>query len=219
MKQEDFTAFARLLTAVADTVGRSRPGHEAIAMTFDALCSYDYERVKKAYMAHIAGPEGRFWPTPSHIVELLRGTPQDRSALAWALVEKMLASNAGTRESVRFPAPEYHWAIQQMGGWIELGAKYEESDRKEAAFLSREFREYYSIAEKAHPAWKEVPDYLSGEWEATGAATPTAKKVRIVGTGELVPREKIIALTEGKDKERAAEQLAASIQALAGGKE
>ena len=219
MKQEDFTAFARLLTAVADTVGRNRPGHEAIAMTFDALREFDFERVKQAYMMHIASPEGRFWPTPSHIVEMLTGTPQDRAAVAWALVERMLRSNAGVKESVRFPAPEYHWAIQQMGGWIELGAKYEECDRKEAAFLGREFRDFYVIAERAHPDWSRVPAYLAGEFEANGAAIPTAKKVRLVGTGELIPREEVFSLTENGRSALAAKQLAASIAALAGGAE
>ena len=139
MKQDEYKDFEELMKAAAGAIGRPAPEAGALMLSFDALRKYRFEQVREAVMAHLAGPDGRYMPTPSHIVERIEGKPDDRAALAWALVERVLMSNAGTRESVRFPTPEYHWAIVQLGGWLALGDKYEDGDARDAAFMVKHF--------------------------------------------------------------------------------
>ena len=218
MTNDDFEAFAQLVTAAADAVGRTAPTKNAIMFIFDALKKYSLEQVQGAYRAHFQGPEGRFWPTPSHIVEQIEGKPEDRAALAWALVEKALSSYNGAYESVRFPLPAYHFAIEKLGGWITLSDKYNDGSKRDVAFLAKEFKQFYTLGEKAARGWESVPPYLVGIWEDEGSERPTAKKVRMIGSGELVMREKVPALSSGGDRTQQRRRLADNIAALAGAK-
>ena len=48
MTNDDFEAFAQLVTAAADAVGRTAPTKNAIMFIFDALKKYSLEQVQGA---------------------------------------------------------------------------------------------------------------------------------------------------------------------------
>lgn len=190
MTKDDFTAFAGLMNSAADAIGRSKPTKDAVTMTFDLLSRFDFEQVRRAYNAHLSGPDGRFWPTPSHIIEQIDGKPQDRAAVAWAMVEREMNAAHGY-ESVRFPQPAYHYAIDQMGGWISLTDKYDGASVREVQFLFQKFAQFYGIAERLGIGWEDVPEYLVGVYEKEKSGRPAGKKVRLAETGEFIPHEEL----------------------------
>ena len=143
-------------------------------------------------MAHFRSPEGRYWPTPAHIVEQIEGKPEDIAAVAWSLVARVL-NNGGSYKSVRFPYPAYHYAIEQLGGWTELGDKYDDCNTREAMFLAKEFKQFYLLAGRAGANWDTVLPYLPGIYEEEDNPRPMAKKVLIVATGEFIPRDEFLA--------------------------
>lgn len=190
MNTNDFEQFSEIVTAAADAVGRPAPGKNAMMLLFGTLQAYSLEQIKAAYMAHFRSPEGRYWPTPAHIVEQIEGKPEDIAAAAWALVARLL-DNGGSYKSVRFPFPAYHYAIEQMGGWIELGDKYDDCNTREAMFLAKEFKQFYLMAGRAGVSWETEQPYLVGIYEDEKSPRPMGKKVLIVETGEFIPREQL----------------------------
>lgn len=191
MHTDDFEQFSEIVTAAADAVGRPALGKNAMMLLFGTLQAYSLEQIKAAYMAHFRSPEGRYWPTPAHIVEQIEGKPEDIAAAAWAVVSRLL-NNGGSYKSVRFPCPAYHYAIEQMGGWIELGDKYDDCNTREAMFLAKEFKQFYLLAGRAGANWDTVLPYLPGIYEEEDNPRPMAKKVLIVATGEFVPRDEFL---------------------------
>ena len=198
MTQEDFQKFATIMTAAAETVGKKAPGEGALGLSFAALKKYSIEQVKAAVAAHLSGPEGRFMPTPSHIVEQIEGRPEDRAAIAWATVERELKLGKGY-ESVRFPLPAYHYAVEQMGGWIALSDKYDAATVRDVQYLAAKFAQFYGIAERLGADWGDVPEYLVGVFEHERSGRPEAKRVRIAETGEFIPHEELFRRLDGKN--------------------
>lgn len=191
MKQDEFEKYCELMRAAAETVGRQAPGGAALTLSFEALKKYELTQIHEALTAHLRGPEGRYMPTPSHIVEQIEGKPEDIAAVAWSLVARVL-NNGGSYKSVRFPFPAYHYAIEQMGGWIELGDKYDECSTREAMFLAKEFKQFYLMAGRG-VSWETEQPYLVGIYEDEKSPRPMGKKVLIVETGEFIPRDAFLA--------------------------
>lgn len=192
MTREDYKEFCNFMGAAAEAVGKQSPSDAALMLSFEALKKYDIEQIHGALTAHLTGPEGRFLPTPSHIVEQIEGKPEDIAAVAWSLVARVL-NNGGSYKSVRFPYPAYHYAIEQLGGWIELGDKFDDCNTREAMFLAKEFKQFYLLAGRAGANWDTVLPYLPGIYEEEDNPRPMAKKVLIVATGEFIPRDEFLA--------------------------
>lgn len=210
MNTSDFEQFCEIVKAAADAAGRPAPNKNGLTFLFGVLKRYDLEQVKGAYMAHFRSPEGRFWPTPAHIIEQIDGKPEDVAAAAWSLVERMLKQ--GPYRSVRFPAPAYHYAIEHLGGWIDLGDRYADCDTRDAMFLAREFKRFFLMAGRAGADWDNVPAYLPGIYENENSPRLAARKVLIVETGEAVPRETF------SGRQEPHEELAAGLSELIAGK-
>lgn len=192
MTREDYKEFCNFMGAAAEAVGKQSPSDAALMLSFEALKKYELTQIHEALTAHLRGPEGRFMPTPSHIVEQIEGKPEDIAAVAWSLVARVL-NNGGSYKSVRFPFPAYHYAIEQLGGWTELGDKYDDCNTREAMFLAKEFKQFYLLAGRAGANWDTVLPYLPGIYEEEDNPRPMAKKVLIVATGEFVPRDEFLA--------------------------
>lgn len=190
MTQDEFQKFARLMRDAAEAVGKAAPGDGALALSFEALKKYSFEQVRRAIVVHMASLEGRFMPTPSHIVEQIEGKPQDRAAVAWAMVEREMDASKGY-ESVRFPRPAYHYAIEHIGGWISLTDKYTGAGVRDVQILFQKFAQFYGIAERLGISWEDVPAYLVGFYEHEKTGRPAAKKVRIAETGEFIPHDEL----------------------------
>ena len=200
MTQENYKEFCNIMAAAAETVGRQRPSGPALTISFEALKKFSIEQIQAAISAHLSGPNGRFMPTPSHIVEQIEGRPEDRAAVAWALVERLLNAVGGAYESTRFPLPAYHYAIEQLGGWIALGDKYADASPRELQFLSQKFMQFYGIAERSGLDWGGVPEYLVGIFEDERSGRREAKKIRIAQTGVFMPREDFMRSLDHSDE-------------------
>lgn len=198
MTQKDYAEFTAILNGAADALAKNRPSKDAIMMTFDILSRFDLEQVRQAYKAHLAGKDGRYWPTPSHIVEQIEGRPEDRAAIAWATVERELKLGKGY-ESVRFPLPAYHYAVEQMGGWIALSDKYDAATVRDVQYLAAKFAQFFGIAERLNADWGDVPEYLVGVFEHERSGRPEGKKVRIAETGEFIPHDELFRRLDGKN--------------------
>lgn len=94
MNQRDFDPFTELLTTVADYYGRKlEPG--TIQLYWNALCSFDFEVVKRLFTEHIQ--TNRFMPAISELLDVLRtmdGRPNVEEA--WATVAKSLNDEGAT---------------------------------------------------------------------------------------------------------------------------
>lgn len=211
MTQGDFQKFAILWRAAAEAVGKKAPGEGALALSYEGLKRFSLDQIKAAVAAHLAGPEGRFMPTPSHIVEQIEGRPEDRAAVAWATVERELKIGKGY-ESVRFPLPAYHYAIEQMGGWISLSDKYDAGSARDLQYMAQKFAQFYGIAERLGADWGDVPEYLVGVFESERSGRPEAKKVRIAETGEFITHDELF---RRLDSEGSPEQAALEGQTVA----
>ena len=190
MTRDDYKEFCNFMGAAAEAVGKQSPSDAALMLSFEALKKYSIEQIQGAIAAHLAGPDGRFMPTPSHIVEQIDGKPQDRAAVAWALVEREMDVAKGY-ESVRFPLPAYHYAIEQIGGWISLTDKYDGASVRDVQILFQKFAQFYGIAERLGISWEDVPAYLIGFYEHEKSGRPAGKKVRIAETGEFIPHDEL----------------------------
>lgn len=125
----------------------------ALKVWWDALKPFDFDAVNQALGMHCINPDnGQYLPKPSDVVKLLRGSTQDSALVAWSKVDTAVRT-VGTYSSVSFDDPIILRVLQDMGGWIALGAKKEE----EWPFIAREFenryRGYVMRPEIEYPRW------------------------------------------------------------------
>lgn len=168
-KATDWGAFCDMITAAAKVTRTRPPDNAGLTLFFDLLAGYSLEQVQAAMAAHLVGAEGKYFPTPAHIVQQLRGTEAERAELAWRRVVAAV-SRWGCYESVRFPTPAYHFAIRELGGWERLVAMVNEMTDKELEFFGQKFAKLYSMGErcaswKAAPGREAVPPYFPGSFE------------------------------------------------------
>jgi Domain of unknown function (DUF6475) len=136
-----------------------------VQIWLNCMEQYDYEKVSKAFSAHIATPEGgQFMPKPADIVKQLSGTVTDRSALAWGKAYEAM-SRVGAYTDVVFDDPAIHAAIQDLGGWPKVCR----GETKDIGHLMHRFCEFYKAYAKL-PQF-EYPRQLHGDRAADAEFT------------------------------------------------
>ncbi len=173
-KATDWGAFCDMIIAAAKVTRTRPPDNAGLTLFFDLLAGYTLEQVQAAMAAHLVGAEGKYFPTPAHIVQQIQGTEAERAELAWRRVVAAV-SRWGSYESVRFPTPAYHFAIREIGGWERLVAMVSEMTDKELEFFGQKFAKLYSMGErcaswKAEPGRVAVPPYFPGSFECENRA-------------------------------------------------
>lgn len=153
MQTNEKPQFAALISNVYDFYGK--PVTEFVISTWwEALKAYDYAAVSRAFNQHAVNPEdrqGEFCPRPAHIIKMISGTASDSALVAWSKVEKAVA-RVGVYESVVFDDPLIHRVIEDMGGWVRMGAHTE----SEMVFVGKEFANRY----RGYRMRSETPEYL-----------------------------------------------------------
>jgi hypothetical protein len=163
----DWKEFYGLILAADDMMRAGPRGEAAISLMFSVLSDYGMADVRAAVGKHVKGSP---YPVkPADIVSLIDGAPDERSLLAWETFLRA-AERYGCYDSVRFPDPAYHYAIQHMGGWERLSEELHRMTDKEIQFRSRDWRRLYEAGLRI-AAWggergkERVPEYLWGFFE------------------------------------------------------
>jgi len=164
MSPQDSIKFASLISNVY-AFYRQDHSEFALSVWWEAMKPFDFEAVSDALSRHCVNPDtGQFMPKPADVVRLLRGSTQDGALVAWAKVDRAVRT-VGTYRSVAFDDPAINAVLQDMGGWVALGAKTED----EWPFVAKEFenryRGYRQRGEFDFPKW------LPGIAEAQNAQT------------------------------------------------
>ena len=71
------------------------------------------------YACSMAVKTLKFFPKPIELLEIINGSPQDKSLMALLKVEKAI-SNHGYYYSVEFDDPLIHLTVENMGGWMQI---------------------------------------------------------------------------------------------------
>ena len=185
---QEFASFMRLISKVT-TVPNGKSVDETIDALFVLLEEYPFTAVKAAVMKHCE--INKFFPMLADIVNQIKGTPDERALLAWGLVLK--ASNKyRLRESIRFPIPAIHFAIEQMEGWAEF-FKTLTPDNKD--FRAKTFMSYYKLGEKI-ATWENVCEYFPSDGErcAIQAGRIAVRRVYDVATDMIIPDSQFMPL-------------------------
>lgn len=187
MFERDKAEFAACLKVAADLYGRPPLSGEALKMFFLLLQKFSIGQVKAALQEHMAASP--YMPKPCDVLRRIEGQPQDRAAVAWALVLRAI-SRFGHDTSVRFPSPAFHYAVGQMGGWAKLCMRLTEA---ELPFRAKDFARFFEIGERC-ATWDgangtvKVPAYLAGTCELSNRANGhrLSPKVYDAETGETL---------------------------------
>lgn len=111
----------------------------SLSVWWEATKPFDLEAVKDAFNRHCVNPDnGQFAPMPADVVKLLHGSTKDGALVAWSKVD-LAVRQVGPYQTVAFDDPIIHAVIQDMGGWVAIGAK----DGKEWPFVRNEFENRY----------------------------------------------------------------------------
>ncbi len=187
MTERDKAEFAACLKVAADLYGRPPLSGEALKMFFLLLQKFSLEQVKSALQEHMASSP--YMPKPCDVSRRIEGQPEDRAAVAWALVLRAV-SRFGHDTSVRFPFPAFHYAVGQMGGWAKLCMRLAEA---ELPFRAKDFARFFEIGERC-ATWDgangtvKVPAYLAGTCELSNRANGHRLPARVydVETGKVL---------------------------------
>jgi hypothetical protein len=166
MTEGDRVLFTTLIDGVYHFYGKSKDLSEfGLNVWWNALKQYDLRALENALGRHCVDPDqGKFLPRPADVVRLLEGSTLDSAQLAWTKVIEGVR-HVGTYESVCFDDPIINRVVEDMGGWIGLGAIKTE----ELPFRAKEFEQRYRAYKVAGGAriW---PPYLAGIIERDNSA-------------------------------------------------
>lgn len=206
-KSTDWGAFCDMMQAAAKVTRTNPPDAAGLTLFFDLLAEFSLEQIQGALVAHFKGPEGKFFPTPSHLISQIQGSSTERANYAWRVFLKAL-DKYGYYDSVRFPEPAYHYVISLLGGWMAVSEDYRDLDEHELAFRRPEFVSLYQRGERVATFGREhgkeqVAPYLLGAYERDNAAaghTDYIPKVVEIATGRRVAQARLNALVSGNTK-------------------
>ena len=188
MTSNDYQAFASFMRMVSKVtvIPNGKSVDEMIDAMFVMLAEYPLEAVKGAVTRHCEA--NKFFPMFADVVSQIKGTPDERALMAWALVLKERREYR-VRVSIRFPYPAIHFALEQMGGWEHV---YKTLSDENEDFKGKTFGEYYKLGEKC-ATWETVCDYFFSEAErqTLNAGRVLPRKVYDVSTDALVPESQL----------------------------
>lgn len=157
---------------------------EAFAVLwFDLLSEYEIDDVVTAVMRHMKNPDGgQFMPKPADIIRLIDGSAGTRATEAWNRAMSAMCTH-GTNATVAFDDPGIHYAITEMGGWVEFGYW----DNSETPFKQKRFEDLY----RAYTAAPRGGTYaeLEGRANAENRSAGFEKHIEpivFIGDGEKV---------------------------------
>jgi len=166
----------------------------AMGVWWQAMKPFDFDAVRHALSKHSTTPgQGKYLPKPADIIEIIEGSREDRSLVAWTKVEKAIRT-VGPYSSVVFDDPNIHIVIVELGGWINLC----KVDNKELPFKRNEFVKRYQAVILSG---RYIPCLLclAGIYElANGLGRPELNQIKFIG--DRVACEAIFSSGEDRKK-------------------
>lgn len=141
------------------------------------------EMIREAFDRHVESEAkaGSFFPRPSDLMRVLKGSTEDNAHIAWGAVVKA-AKEHGYYRSVKFEDTAIHSAIEAIGGWKRVCIDISDS-MTSISFLQRDFI-------KSHMAFKNqpqlgFPEVLKGYYALGGFGTLEDRQPRLIGDSKL----------------------------------
>lgn len=192
-KECDWKPFCALMRTAAKMCATEAKDTDTLAMMFVILSGYNFEQVKRAVFQHFKTKDGKFFPTPAHIIAIIEGDDEDRAEMAWRIFLKAVEKH-GAYESVRFTKPAFHYAIRELGGWRKINDDFLNLTDKDIEFYGKNFKRLYSIGEKT-ATWDNTPAYFRGVFESQNDANGYSEYIPPVieiGTGQKLDRSELL---------------------------
>lgn len=209
-KHDDWQPFCALMRSASRMTATEPKTEDALGLMFTILQKYELQEIQEAVLKHFKTSQGMFFPMPANIISLIEGSPEEKANIAWRFVEKVM-TKYDSRDSVRFPRPEYHYAIEILGGWKKFSDDFNELSDKDLIFFGKRFEETYLRALRTGQDWEKVRPYFKGEFEAhnlAGGYSEFIPKVIEVATGrELSQDDEILRIGRGRNKDFTLRQL------------
>lgn len=204
----EFLEFAKLMAFAAEMTAGGKVMSEGAGRLMFTLLREDLtlDEIKTGILAHLKSSNGRFMPTIADIRGQAKGTEDERGQLAWRFFRKTL-ENHGYYDSVRFPHPAYHYAIEQLGGWTRIGQEWHSLSEKELEFRGKDFIRLYLVGERI-ASWRaehgkvKVQPYLAGFFEMDNMAKKLVQAIPPVidaVTGNEMDRQELENLAEDSE--------------------
>lgn len=150
MRANEHQEFCALIAGVHDFYGKQASDF-ALSVWVAAMRPFELAAVRDALNRHVVNPDtGQFLPKPADVVRMIGGRTVDSALAAWAKVDRAMRT-VGTYASVVFDDAVIHRVVDDMGGWILLGAKSDD----DWPFVGREFENRY----RGYAMRSEVPEY------------------------------------------------------------
>ena len=112
-------AFANAFALLCQ-VYRRTPSHALTELYWKALSTYPIEAIDEAFSLHVSDKEnGRFFPTPAHVLKQLHRHENAQAQLAWQQVIRAIHHH-GRYGGVQFDDPMIVAALRELGGWTKL---------------------------------------------------------------------------------------------------
>ena len=151
---KDKEAFKRYMLGLGEVFNREI-SQILMDIYWKTLESFSDDKCERAFNQAISN--SKFFPKPAELLEIIRGTQEDRAMLAWLSVEKAIRG-IGPYSSVQFEDPVIHSVIESLDGWPE----FQNFTNAERQWKQREFVVRY----RALSGKSEHPPYLPGITEA-----------------------------------------------------
>lgn len=178
MQEHDKRKFAEILKVTyTELYQREALTKNGLQMWWAIFAPYTIDQFSAAVSQHCARPgAGKFAPKPADILELINGSVDDRSVLAWHQVVQSIA-RVGQYQSVCFDDHVTNKVIEQMGGWPKLCSTPEH----ELPFRARDFERTYKAL---HGKRFDHPPHLPGAHERDNASAGRDARNNVILIGQ-----------------------------------
>lgn len=199
--ERELADFVDMMSCAAEMTAGGKPMSEGAARLMFTLLREDLtlDEIKAGILAHLKTSNGRFMPTIADIRSQAKGTEDERGQLAWRFFKKSFECY-GFYDSVKFPNPAYHYAIEQLGGWTRIGKEWHDLTEKEIEFRAKDFIRLYLIGERVASWYAEhgkvkVSPYMAGFFELDNTDknfTRSIPEVIDAETGKQIDRGELL---------------------------
>lgn len=181
-KKVDWKPFCLLMESVGSITANPPTNPNSLAIMFITLSKYSFKEVNKAVFSHIQSKNGKFYPTPSDIIGIIEGFPEDKAEEAWqVLLDTNERLNGG--DSIAFPNLAYHYAIQRMGGWPMVSREINAKEGTSLSFYGQDFKKFY-IQGLKNANQENTELYLKGKYELENEINGYDHKIPIISIGK-----------------------------------
>lgn len=163
MKTQDWSKFLELIQATDELMTGKPRSETAIKLLFYDLRDRELSDIVQAVNECRKSHKFNTNIKPADILEKLDMATGDQSALAWRLFLRAVDRH-GVYDSIRFPHPAFHYAIEQLGGWERVSAEYIELTDHERQFREKDFRQFFEIGLRV-ATWDNTRQHLPGFYE------------------------------------------------------